>query len=95
MSENWLSPQDVGRELGISAHSVYRAINSGALSAYRFGSRRQGDTDRRGLSISRAALDTFIERSRVRPRVRSRVRPAFSGADLMETARRMAIRGRR
>ena len=92
---DWMTPQEVARELHVSPTTVFRAINSGALTAYRFGSRRQGDTDRRGLSISRAALDTFIERSRVRPRVRSRVRPDFSGADLMETARRMAIRGRR
>jgi len=92
---DWMTPQEVARELHVSPTTVFRAINSGALTAYRFGSRRQGDTDRRGLSISRAALDTFIERSRVRPRVRSRVRPDFSGADLMETARRMAIRGGR
>jgi len=96
VSENWLTPKQVAAELHISPTSVYRAIDRGRLQAWRFGSHRQGQTDRRGLSISRAALNVFLEKSRVRPRVRgSRVRPDFSGADLLETARRLAIEERR
>ena len=95
MSENWLSPQEVGAELGISATTVYRAISDGRLTGYRFGRRRQGEVDRRGLLISRAALATFIERSRVKGRHPQHRVIEAPRPDLMETARRLAIRGGR
>jgi len=91
-----MTPAEVAQELHVSPTTIYRAVDDGRLTAHRLGRHRQGETDRRGLSISRAALNVFLEKSRVRPRIRgTRTESAFSGADLMETARRMAIRGGR
>jgi len=82
-NDRWLSPRDAADELGVSVHSIYRAIDAGRLTAYRF--------TKRGLSISAAGLETFKERSRVRRGPRRMV-GGPQVPDLIETAKRMTRR---
>ena len=88
MSDRWLTPTQVAADLGVSTNTVYRAIDSGRLTAYRFA--------KRGLSISVAGLETFKESSRVKRGWRRRVLVGGPRVpDLLETARQIALRGRR
>ena len=88
----WLSPAQAARELGVSRTTILRAIATGRLTAHKFGVRREGRLDRRGLSISRSALDVFIKRSAIQPRIyeskRARVEPP---ANLVELARKLTM----
>ena len=91
----WLSPDEAAAELGVSRTTILRAIDDRRLTSYRFGKHREGKTDRRGLSISREALETFKKASVVRRRHPQHRLVEAPRPDLMETARRMAIRGGR
>ena len=91
----WLSPDEAAAELGVSRTTILRAIDDGRLTSYRFGKHRQGEVDRRGLSISREGLETFKAASRVKGRHPQHRVIEAPRPDLMETARRMAIRGGR
>ena len=90
--KEWMTPDEVARELRVSRTTILRAISAGRLTAYRFGARRQGKKDRRGLSVSRAALNTFIERSVVgAPFKRESRRARYDApADVIELARKLA-----
>ena len=54
----WLSIEDVARELGIQARTVYRLINDGQLIAYRMG---------RVYRIRQEDVAAFLEGARVKP----------------------------
>ncbi len=57
-SKEWLGLRVVAERLGLSVSSVYRLIDEGELSAYRF--RERGE-----FRVRAADVDALIERSRV------------------------------
>lgn len=88
MSE-FLTPAQVAAECGISRDSVYRLVDEGRLPAFRFNVRE--------LRISRDALETFKQKSRVRPQRHvpfrpSRPIPLPDRRELVSIARDMASR---
>ena len=94
----WLSPDEAAAELGVSRTTILRAIDDRRLTSYRFGKHREGKTDRRGLSISREALETFKTASRVKGRHPQHRLVEAPRPDLMSLARDLALedmRGRR
>jgi excisionase family DNA binding protein len=54
----WLSTERAARRLGLTARTLYRFIDEGHLTAYRFG---------RVIRVKQADVDAFIEASRIRP----------------------------
>jgi excisionase family DNA binding protein len=56
VNEKWLTPEDVAGELGINKMTVYRLLDAGAITAYRFG---------RLYRVRPADLDAYIRSSRV------------------------------
>ena len=57
-SVDWLSTADAAKALGITPRTLYRFINQGDLTAYRFG---------RVIRVKRVDVDAFIEASRIEP----------------------------
>jgi len=54
----WLSTKDAAARLGITQRTLYRFIDEGQITAYRFG---------RVIRLKRDEVDEFIERSKVEP----------------------------
>ncbi len=54
----WLSTAEAAKELGITSRTLYRFIDEGQLTAYRFG---------RVIRLQEADVATFIEASRIQP----------------------------
>lgn len=54
----WLSTQAAAARLGITTRTLYRFIDQGELPAYRMG---------RVIRLKRDEVDSFIERSRIKP----------------------------
>lgn len=54
----WLNLRGVAHELGVGVPMVYRAINSGALVAYRLG---------RVYRVKREDLNAYLDAVRVKP----------------------------
>ena len=57
-SVEWLSTADAAKALGITPRTLYRFIDQGELTAYRFG---------RVIRIKQADVDAFIEGARIEP----------------------------
>jgi excisionase family DNA binding protein len=56
--ETWLGTKDAASELGITARTLYRLIDEGAVPAYKLG---------RVLRLKRVDIDAYLERCRVQP----------------------------
>lgn len=54
----WLSTAAAARRLGITPRTLYRFIDEGDLTAYRFG---------RVIRLKQDDVDTYIERCRIEP----------------------------
>jgi excisionase family DNA binding protein len=54
----WLSTQEAARRLGITARTLYRFVDEGALPAYKMG---------RVFRLKRSDVDDFMEASRIQP----------------------------
>ena len=54
----WLSTAEAARRLGITPRTLYRFIDEGQLTAYRFG---------RVIRLQEADVHAFIEASRITP----------------------------
>lgn len=54
----WLGTAEAARYLGITPRTLYRLIDSGELSAYKFG---------RVIRLKQSDVDAFIEGARVEP----------------------------
>lgn len=66
----WLSISDAAAILGTGAHLVYRFINDGDLTAYRFG---------RVYRIRAVDIDAFLEAVRVKPGDLDHLMPKYDG----------------
>ena len=73
MSEriHWLSTKDAAQRLGITLRSLYRFIDEGQLSAYRFG---------RVIRLMDSDVDQFIESRRIEPGDLEHLYPARKGS---------------
>ncbi|HZU71864.1 MAG TPA: helix-turn-helix domain-containing protein [Acidimicrobiales bacterium] len=54
----WLGTKEAAERLGVTLRTLYRFIDEGSLSAYRFG---------RVIRVRESDLDEFIERSKIVP----------------------------
>ncbi len=54
----WLSTKEAARHLGLTPRTLYRLIDDGQITAYKFG---------RVIRLQRRDVDAFIERSRIQP----------------------------
>ena len=54
----WLSTDEAARQLGVNSRTVYRFIDDGGLTAYRFG---------RVIRLKDAAVAAFEESCRIQP----------------------------
>lgn len=54
----WLSTKEAARRLGITPRTLYRFVDQGALTAYRFG---------RVIRLQQSDVDAYIETCRVEP----------------------------
>jgi excisionase family DNA binding protein len=57
-SDEWLSTAEAAKSLGITARTLYRFINEGQLTAYRFG---------RVIRLKTSDVDAFVESCRIEP----------------------------
>jgi len=60
-SHKWLTPAQVGEELGIHINTVYRLLKQGELPVYNFGL----DTEKVRYKVKRSDLQEYIERRKV------------------------------
>ncbi len=67
----WLSTKEASARLGVTLRSLYRFIDEGELSAYRFG---------RVIRVTESDLDAFIESRRIEPGTLEHLYPARKGA---------------
>ena len=56
--EPWLSTAEAAQQLGITTATLYRLIDNGSIVAYRFG---------RVIRLKLPDVESFIERSRIKP----------------------------
>jgi excisionase family DNA binding protein len=54
----WMSTQEAARRLGVTARTLYRFVDEGALPAYKMG---------RVFRLKQSDVDDYIERSRIAP----------------------------
>lgn len=54
----WLSTAEAANRLGINTRTLYRFIDAGELTAYKFG---------RVIRVKASDLDTFVEGAKVEP----------------------------
>ena len=66
----WLSTKEASARLGVTLRSLYRFIDAGELSAYRFG---------RVIRLMESDLDAFIESRRIEPGTLEHLYPARKG----------------
>jgi len=57
-SIRWLSTAEASKALGITSRTLYRFIDEGQLTAYRFG---------RVIRLQASDVEAFIEASRIQP----------------------------
>ena len=67
----WLSTKEGASRLGVTLRSLYRFIDQGELTAYRFG---------RVIRLMESDLDRFIESRRIEPGTLEHLYPARKGA---------------
>ena len=68
----WLNTKEGASRLGVTLRSLYRFIDEGQLTAYRFG---------RVIRLMESDLDQFIESRRIEPGTLEHLYPARKGAD--------------
>ena len=73
----WMGTQEAARRLGITARTLYRFIDEGAIPAYKLG---------RVLRLRQSDVDEFLESTRVRPGDLEHLYPERKRADETETA---------
>lgn len=66
----WLSTQEAARRLGITARTLYRFVDEGALPAYKMG---------RVFRLKRSDVDDFMEASRIQPGTLEHLYPERKG----------------
>ena len=54
----WMSTQEAARRLGVTARTLYRFVDEGALPAYKMG---------RVFRLKQSDVDTYIEQARIPP----------------------------
>ncbi|MEX2324267.1 MAG: helix-turn-helix domain-containing protein [Nitriliruptoraceae bacterium] len=54
----WLSTKEAARRLGITPRTLYRLIDDGQLTAYKFG---------RVIRLQESDVEQFIDQSRIQP----------------------------
>jgi excisionase family DNA binding protein len=69
-SVRWLSTKEAAARLGVTLRSLYRFIDEGALTAYRFG---------RVIRLMEGDLEGFIESRRIEPGTLDHLYPARKG----------------
>ena len=69
-SVRWLSTKEAAARLGVTLRSLYRFIDEGALTAYRFG---------RVIRLMEGDLEGFIESRRIEPGTLEHLYPARKG----------------
>jgi excisionase family DNA binding protein len=67
----WLSTKEASSRLGVTLRSLYRFIDKGQLSAYRFG---------RVIRLMDSDVDEFIESRRIEPGDLGHLYPARKGS---------------
>jgi excisionase family DNA binding protein len=67
----WLSTKEASARLGVTLRSLYRFIDEGALSAYRFG---------RVIRLTENDVERFITSSRIEPGSLEHLYPARKGS---------------
>jgi excisionase family DNA binding protein len=70
--DDWLGTKEAARHLGITARTLYRFIDEGQLSAYRFG---------RVIRVRRSDLDIYIDTCRIQPGSLEHLYPEVQGND--------------
>ena len=58
MNEKWLTPEDIAGELRVNKMTVYRMLEAGTITAYRFG---------RLYRVKPEDLQAYIRASRISP----------------------------
>lgn len=71
-NEEWLSTKDAAERVGVTLRTLYRFIDEGQLTAFKFG---------RVMRIKTSDLEVFIESCRVEPGSLSHLYPAVDGDD--------------
>jgi excisionase family DNA binding protein len=67
----WLSTKEAATRLGVTLRSLYRFIDEGELTAYRFG---------RVIRLMESDLDDFIASRRIEPGTLEHLYPARKGS---------------
>ena len=67
---SWLSTKAAAEHLGVTLRSLYRFIDEGGLTAYKFG---------RVIRLKESDVDTFIEASRIVPGSLEHLYPEVKG----------------
>ena len=67
---SWLSTKEAAEHLGVTLRSLYRFIDEGGLTAYKFG---------RVIRLKESDVDTFIEASRIVPGSLEHLYPEVKG----------------
>ena len=68
---HWLSTKDAAERLGITLRSLYRFIDEGMVTAYKFG---------RVIRLQQGDVDRFIESSRIAPGSLEHLYPELKGS---------------
>ena len=67
---SWLSTKEAAERLGVTLRSLYRFIDEGGLTAYKFG---------RVIRLKESDVDAFIEASRIAPGSLEHLYPEVKG----------------
>jgi len=68
---NWMSTKEAAEHLGVTLRSLYRFIDEGTLTAYKFG---------RVIRLKGADVERFIESCRIAPGSLEHLYPELKGA---------------
>ena len=68
----WVSSSEAAERIGVTARTLYRFINEGPLTAYRFG---------RVIRVRPADIATFVENNRIQPGSLGHLLPDKTDAD--------------
>jgi excisionase family DNA binding protein len=71
---SWLSTKEAAERLGVTLRSLYRFIDEGGLTAYKFG---------RVIRLKESDVETFIEASRIVPGSLEHLYPEVKGPTRM------------
>lgn len=68
---HWMSTKEAAEHLGVTLRSLYRFIDEGMVTAYKFG---------RVIRLQQADVDRFIESSRIAPGSLEHLYPELKGS---------------